>query len=137
MLARTEQQHEVRRDGGLGRGLSPAQDSLLSALLESAPECVIVMDGEGMVVELNPAAEHIFGYRREEMLGRELAGLVIPPSLRARHRQALRRCREGEAGSIVNRRVELTGMHADGSEFPVELTVARVAEKPALYAGFL
>src|ERR1700679_3672427 len=98
MLARTEQQHEVQRDTAFGRGLSAARDSLLSAVLESAPECVIVMDAEGMVVELNPAAEHTFGYRREEMLGRELAGLVIPPALRERHRRAVRRCRDGEPG---------------------------------------
>jgi PAS domain S-box-containing protein len=137
MLARTEQQHEVQRATALGRDLSAAHDSLLSAVLESAPECVIVMDAEGMVVELNRAAEHTFGYHRDEMLGRELADLVIPPSLRERHRRALRRCRDGEPGSILDRRVELTGMRSDGGEFPVELTVTRVADAPALFAGFI
>ncbi|MFI5010687.1 MAG: PAS domain S-box protein, partial [Solirubrobacterales bacterium] len=137
MLARTGQQRVEQHDARVGEDLRRARDSLLSAVLDTAPDCVIVIDTEGVVVELNPAAERTFGYRREELLGRDLARLVVPPSLRERYGQGVRCLREGESASIVNRRMELTGMRADGSEFPIELTVTRVADEPALFAGFV
>ena len=61
------------------------------------------------------------------MLGRELAELIIPPSLRELHRHGLRRYLESGEGTILGTRVETTAMRADGEEFPVELTVTRVA----------
>jgi PAS domain S-box-containing protein len=136
MLARTEQRDE-QPDTRIGGDLQRAHDSLLSAVLESATDCVFVIDTRGMVVELNPAAERTFGYRRKEILGRELATLVVPPSLRERYRQAVRGLRDGESASLVDRRMEFTGMRSDGSEFPVELTVTSVAHEPALFAGFV
>src|SRR5580704_8721765 len=146
MLARTGQQQQgEQREVQVGSDLRRVHDALLAAVLESAPDCVIVMDAQGAVVDLNPAVERTFGYRREEMLGRELAALVVPPSLRERHRRGVQRLEEGGAGAvaeggmgaIVGRRVELTAMRADGSEFPVELTVTRVSGEPALYAGLV
>jgi PAS domain S-box-containing protein len=137
MSARTEQQRVEQRDASVGGDLRWARDSLLAAVLDAAPDCVIVIDTEGVVVELNPAAERTFGYRREDLLSRELTRLVVPPSLRERYGQAVRCLREGESASIVNRRMELTGMRADGSEFPIELTITRVADEPALFAGFV
>ena len=55
-----------------------------TAMLESALDCVITMDHEGKAVEFNPAAERTFGYRREEVVGREMAALIIPASFLAR-----------------------------------------------------
>lgn len=52
------------------------------AIPDSALDCIITMDASGQVVEFNPAAERIFGYSREEAVGKELAKLIIPPSLR-------------------------------------------------------
>ena len=62
-----------------------------SAMFETALDCIISIDHEGRVVEFNPAAERTFGYRRAEALGKELAELIIPPRLRAQHRQGLAR----------------------------------------------
>jgi PAS domain S-box-containing protein len=60
------------------------------ATLDSALDCIIItMDASGRVVEFNPAAERVFGFTREEAVGKELAELIIPPSLRERHRQGL------------------------------------------------
>jgi PAS domain S-box-containing protein len=113
------------------------RDSLLSAALASALDCVIVIDAWGTVVELNPAAERAFGYSREGAIGREFATLMIPPSLRDRQRRALGDLRDGRGGSILDRRVELLGMRADGSEFPIELTMTRVAGDPPMFTGFI
>jgi len=61
------------------------------AILVSALDCIIATDASGHVVEFNPAAERVFGFTREEAAGKELAELIIPPSLRERHRQGLQR----------------------------------------------
>ncbi len=111
-----------------------------SAVLESALEAIVTMDEHGDIVELNAAAAEMFGRDRESVIGRELAELLIPPSLRDRHREALQRFRRTGRGRILGRRLELTAMRADGSEFPIELTVTRVQlPDPAeiLFTGYI
>ena len=87
------------------------------------------------MVEFNPAAERIFGYSREEALGRTLAELIVPPSLRERHTRAFARFIETGEARVLGRRIELTGMRADGSEFPVELALSRAEGEPLLICG--
>ena len=98
-----------------------------TAVFASSLDAIITIDHEGKVVEFNRAAEQMFGRTAEEAVGGELAELVIPPSLREHHRAALRRVVETGTGTLLGRRVELTGMRADGSEFPVELAINLVA----------
>jgi PAS domain S-box-containing protein len=116
---------------------SPRAGEHLSAYLEAAIDCVIVADASGRVVEFNPAAERTFGYCREEALGRTMAELIVPPSLRERHTAAFARFVKTRHGSMLGRRVELTGMRADGSEFPVELALSQVEAEPVLICGAL
>ena len=80
-----------------------------------ALDCIITMDRHGRILDFNPAAERVFGYRREDVVGREMAETVIPPSYRDRHRQALRRYLETGNPTILGKRLELTGMRADGT----------------------
>jgi PAS domain S-box-containing protein len=111
-----------------------------TAVMQAALDCIVCMDERGAVVDFNPAAEETFGYRREDALGRELADLIIPPDLRAAHRAALVRHLATGEPRILNRRLELTGMRADGSLFPVELTVTRIAGADGtapMFAGFV
>jgi PAS domain S-box-containing protein len=111
-----------------------------SAVLESALEAIITMDADGRVVELNTAAAEMFGQDRAAAVGRELAELVIPPGLREQYREALGRYNRAGRSTILGRRLELTGMRADGSEFPVELTVTRVQlpdPHPPLFTGYI
>jgi len=108
------------------------------AILEASLDCIIAMDGEGRITEFNPAAERTFGYTRSEVLGRELAEMLIPPSLREAHRRGLARYLKTGEGPILDRRWEFTAVRRDGSEFPVELAVTRV-DLPgwALFEGAL
>ena len=107
-----------------------------SAVLHSALDGVITIDHEGSIVEFNAAAERIFGHAAGAAIGQELAELAIPRSLRERHRIALRRCVETGEGAILGRRIELVGMRADGSEFPVELAISQVeGAEPPLFTG--
>src|SRR5438876_31088 len=97
-----------------------------SAVFDSALDCVITIDHEGNILEFNPAAEQTFGYARDDVVGRQMAALIIPPSLRDAHHRGLAHYLATSEGPIFGQRLELTAMRADGSEFPVELAVARV-----------
>jgi PAS domain S-box-containing protein len=108
------------------------------AILESALDGVIVIDGHGLVEEFSPAAERTFGYSKTDAVGRELAELIIPPELRERHRQGLaRHLATGEA-SLLGKRMEVEAMRADGTRFPVELAITKVALPGTdLFTGYI
>ena len=109
-----------------------------AAILNAALDCIITMDHEGRITEFNPAAERVFGYRADRVLGKTLAELIIPPSLRDLHRQGLARYLATGDSHIIGRHIEITGMRADRSEFPVEITIVRSDQNgPPTFTGFL
>jgi PAS domain S-box-containing protein len=113
-------------------------ESLRGAVVESALDSVIVMDHSGCVVEFSRSAEQTFGYPRDDAIGNELAELIVPPGLRERHRAGIKRYMEEGFAPILDSRIELTAMRADGSEFPVEVSITRVGDQdPPLFAGYL
>jgi PAS domain S-box-containing protein len=108
------------------------------ATLDAALDSVVTMDHRGRVVEFNPAAERTFGYPREEAIGRDMAELIVPPELRASHRSGLARLLAGAEARVLDRRIEIDGMRADGSRFPVELTITRIdVPGPATFTGHI
>ena len=78
---------ERRRDADTLR----ANEARLRAMLQAALDCVITMDHQGCIVDFNPAAERTFGHRASDVIGRDMAELIIPPDLRERHRRGLAR----------------------------------------------
>jgi PAS domain S-box-containing protein len=113
-------------------------DARKSAILNAAFDAIITMDHNGNVVEVNRAAERIFGYRAEDIVGRELAEVIVPPSLREAHRRGVRRYLESGADRVTYHPLELAGMRADGSEFPCEVVITRAElPGPPLFCGFL
>src|SRR3954468_12487959 len=108
------------------------------AILEAALDCVVTMDDHGCVVEFNPAAERTFGYAREDVIGRDMGELIVPEHLRELHRRGLKRYLETGNEVVLNRRIEITGMRADGVEFPVELAITRIPVPGApMFTGYL
>ncbi|MDQ5871211.1 MAG: PAS domain S-box protein, partial [Acidobacteriota bacterium] len=108
-----------------------------SAVLETALEGIVTIDEGGKLVEFNPSAERIFGYTREEALGRPMAELLIPPRMRDAHHAGLERhLRTGET-RILARRLEMPALRADGSEISVELTITRIPTHPPSFTGFI
>jgi PAS domain S-box-containing protein len=109
-----------------------------TAIFDSALDCILTIDHEGRITEFNPAAERTFGYRRNEVVGRQLADVVIPPSLREHHRRGFARYLATGEVRVLGRRVEMTALRADGSEFPVELTITRIPlDGPPSFTGYL
>jgi PAS domain S-box-containing protein len=108
------------------------------AVLNAALDCVIFMDHEGCIREFNPAAENVFGYARAEVIGREMASLIIPERFRAAHRQGLVRYLATGEGPAMDKRIELFALRKDGSEFPVELAITRISvDGPPMFTGFI
>src|SRR5262249_30853216 len=95
------------------------------AILNSAFDAVVMIDGDGRVLEINSAAERLFGYSHGEAVGRELASLIVPPELREEHRHALATYDPSKPSRIVGQRVELDAVKANGDSIPIELSVAR------------
>jgi len=115
-----------------------ASESRMRAMLEAALDAVITMDHRGQVLGWNHAAETTFGYRADEAIGREMAELIVPPALRAAHRKGLARFLETGQPSVLDRRLELIGLHKNGTEFPVELTITRIGlPGPPTFTGYL
>jgi PAS domain S-box-containing protein len=109
-----------------------------AAILESSLDAVVTIDHQGLILEFNPAAELIFGFRRQEVLGRELAGLVVPPAYRDQHRQGLATYLATGEGPVLGKRLELTALRADGREFPVELAINRIAiDGPPTFTAYI
>jgi PAS domain S-box-containing protein len=115
-----------------------ASESRLRAMLESALDAVVTMDAGGRVLGWNHAAETIFGYRAHEAIGRDMAELIVPPALRPTHRKGLARFLETERAVVLDKRLELSAMHKNGTEFPVELTITRIAlPGQPMFTGYL
>jgi PAS domain S-box-containing protein len=123
---------ELRGEADREREVAEARASVLAAsearqrvILETALDAVISVDQNSRVTYVNSAFEQTFGYRAEEVIGRDLAETIVPPSLREAHRRGLVRYLETGQASILNRRIEMSAMRADGTEFPAEVSVTR------------
>ena len=95
-------------------------------LLAAALDAVIVADLRGKVLEFNPAAERMFGIARDAALGQNVGELLVPQHLRAAHHEGVKRHMAGEPPRLLGRRIETEALRADGSRFPVELTVTEI-----------
>src|SRR5438105_3698773 len=119
---------KTKRQENHGRGRNPAEEpdalNRARAILDSALDCIITMDATGRVREFNSVAERVFGFSRTEAIGEELAKLIIPPRMRARHRKGLAHYLRTGEGPLLGKRVEIAGMRRDGSEIFVELAIS-------------
>jgi PAS domain S-box-containing protein len=116
MLNQIQQQDLALRESEARKG----------AMFDSALDGIISIDSQGRIIEFNPAAEQIFGYNRAQALGQNMAELIVPASLREAHRQGLAKYLATGKGPVLGRRIEMTAQRADGTEFPVELSITRI-----------
>jgi PAS domain S-box-containing protein len=115
-----------------------ASEARKGAMLEAAIDAVITMDESGRITEFSPAAERTFGYSRDDVMGRELAEVLIPPDLRERHRGGVARYLATGEASILGRRVELRALRADGQQIPVEVAINRIdVPGPPTFTGYV
>lgn len=113
-------------------------DKKLRAVIDGAFDAIVTIDSAGLLVEFNPAAERIFGYKKEDVLGKSMSELIIPARYRAAHHAGHQQYKLSGVTHIFNQRIELVGMRADGSEFPIELTLTALKDANlSLVTGFV
>jgi two-component system, sensor histidine kinase and response regulator len=102
----------------------------------SAQDAIIMMDADGDISYWNEAAEVIFGYTRDEVLGKNLhvAGLIVPDRFHKAHRQAWPKFQEHGKGAAVGKTTEVIGLRKNGQEFPVEFSLSAVKIKERWHA---
>ena len=93
-------------------------------IINTALDAVITMDSAGRITEWNSQAERLFGWSREEILGKHMADTIIPAAYRERHARGLKKFLESGEGPVLNRRIEITALQRDGVEIPVELAIS-------------
>ena len=142
--AKKQAQLEVTREGieqtvALRTKELQASETRQRAILESALDGIVSIDPQGIVLEFNPAAETIFGYRRADVLGRDLTEVIIPQSMRAAHKAGIARHIATGDSRILNTRIELPAMRADGVEIPLEvaITSAKDSNGETTYTAFI
>jgi len=110
------------------------REETLRQITSSAQDGIIMMDERGRVSFWNEAAEKIFGYSREEILGHDLHSCLAPDSFMPRYSFALKTFRATGQGVNLNKTQELTGVRRDGTIFPLELSLSSVIVHGKLHA---
>lgn len=128
MLTQIQQQNHA---------LSESSDRMF-AVMNSAMSAVIVMNANGTVSEWNTHAEKIFGWTRQEAIDRELVEFIIPQRYRQMHRKGLQHFLSTGEGPAINKLIELSALHRDGTEFPVELIISPLRTGNVIaFCGFI
>lgn len=107
------------------------------SLVEAATDSIILADGRGTILSWNRAAARLFGYTDEEVRGRPMT-ILMPPRHRAAHERGLARVRDTGRSRLIGHLVELEGLRKDGSEFPLELSLAMwTTDGEVFYSGII
>jgi len=100
------------------------REAKMRQILDTALDAVLSIDEKGRITEWNAQAETMFGWRRQEAMGRRMADLLIPARYRSGHDQGMRRFLASGDGPWLNRRIEISALRQNGEEFPVEVSIA-------------
>jgi PAS domain S-box-containing protein len=117
---------------------SSASHGSFEALAESAPDAILVIDEDSVILSANPATERVFGYAPDELVGRQLS-VLIPERLRAAHHRGITRYLKSGRRNIPWTGVELPGLHKNGNEFPVEVSFGEFIDDTGrrVFSGFM
>jgi PAS domain S-box-containing protein len=118
------------------RALNESQERFRS-VVETASDAIVLADQTGKIVSWNKAAQALFGYAPDEVLGEPLT-LIMPARYRAAHLKGFERLRASGSPQLIGRTVELHGLRKDGREFPLELSLGTWRTKEgAFYSGII
>jgi PAS domain S-box-containing protein len=95
-------------------------------IINSALDAIVGMDKKGLIIIWTPQAEKIFGWREEEVLRKKMSDVIIPLQYRIHHERGLEHFVKTGEGPMLNKTIEVTALHRNGKEFPVELSIVFV-----------
>ena len=123
MNSREQQAEELLRE-------FQEREQRIRSILETALDAVVTMNPAGQITGWNAEAERIFGWSRQEAVGRRMSDTIIPPQYREAHERGLQGFLHTGDGPLLNKRIEITAVHRTGREFPVELAIssAKIAD---------
>lgn len=98
-------------------------EDLLRNVVDASFDGVIVMDGNGTVVDFSPAAEDVFGWSSQDVVGQKMSSMIIPQQYREAHDTGLQKFIQTGEGPVLGKRFEIEGLHKDGHEIIVELAI--------------
>jgi len=101
-------------------------EARLGLIIDTALDAVVTMDAGGIICDWNAQAEVVFGWHRDDAIGKLMVELIVPPQHRAAHAHGLKHFLASGEGPWLNRRIEITALRRDGQEFSVELSIAPV-----------
>jgi PAS domain S-box-containing protein len=120
------------------------QDALIESeqrtrlIIESSLSAIVIMDSYGLITDWNYQAEKMFGWLRNEAIGQRLEDVIIPLRFRNAHLQGLKLFLHAGIGPILNQLIEHVAIRRDGSEFPVELSIAPLKlGNTYIFSGFI
>lgn len=114
-----------------------ASEERFRSVVQSANDAIILADDHGRILSCNKAAERMFGYRDDEVMGQPLL-LLMPVRYRDAHQRGLERITSTGETRLIGRTIELEGLRKDGTEFPIELSLASwTSEKRVFYSGII
>lgn len=100
-----------------------ASEERARRVVDAASDAYIAIDSEDTISAWNAAAERVFGWAADEVIGKRLVDTLIPERYRAAHLAGMRRFLSTGEGPLLGRRAEIAGLHRDGHELPVELAI--------------
>src|SRR5580704_14355842 len=103
-----------------------AEALLSSDLLETLPDAIVAVDGEGTIVQVNSQAQGLFGYNRDELIGQKVE-MLVPESFRHKHHHHRENYAEAPKTRRMGAELDLYGRRRNGTEFPVEISLSPVS----------
>lgn len=114
------------------------KEEYLNQLITNAPDAVIVVDKNSTIALWNPKTEEIFGWSAQEVMGKDLNEILIPPQFRESYTKELDRFLETGISNVLNRTMEIRMLNKDSEEFDVSLTISQfVQQGKLLFIAFL
>lgn len=101
-------------------------EAINTAIIKTSIDPIMVVDEDGVLIDLNPAAMATFGYSRSNSVGRPISELIIPPAMRQAHAAGMARYTASGISRVLDQRMTMEGQRADGSLIPIELTISEI-----------
>jgi PAS domain S-box-containing protein len=101
------------------------QAEQMAATVSASLDGIIIINSDGRIVEFSESAERIFGYKKEDILGENMAAFIVPERYREAHNAGMERMRETGKANILGQRIEIEAVRANGEEFMSELAISR------------
>jgi len=118
--------------------INTSSEAKSRALLNSSLDAIVTANSSGEIIDFNSHAEAIFGWKKAEILGKQLSDTIIPERFRPMHDSAMARFDKNKESNVLNRRIELVALHKQGHEFHIEIAICTVENgNDVFFAAFI